>query len=80
MKTWKKRLPALLLALVMCLTLLPGVALADGVTAGPYDTGYGYTISETEFVLEGVEYDGTEKIIKNAFSYTVSNIGTRSIT
>lgn len=29
MKTWKKRLPALLLALVMCLTLLPGVALAD---------------------------------------------------
>lgn len=29
MKTWKKRLPALLLALVMCLSLLPGVALAD---------------------------------------------------
>lgn len=34
MKTWKKRLPALLLALVMCLTLLPGVALADDIFVG----------------------------------------------
>ena len=30
MKTWKKRLPALLLALVMCLSLLPGQAHAAG--------------------------------------------------
>lgn len=28
MKTWKKRIPALLLALVMCLSLLPAAALA----------------------------------------------------
>ena len=34
MKTWEKRLPALLLALVMCLTLLPGVGLADDIFVG----------------------------------------------
>ncbi len=74
----KKRVLSLCLTLAMVLTFLPSRAMAAGDSYGPYD-GYGFTVDELEFDLGQIEFDGTEKTVKDVFQITIENTGEETL-
>ncbi len=74
----KKRVLSLCLTLAMVLAFLPSRAMAAGDSYGPYD-GYGFTVDELEFDLGQIEFDGTEKTVKDVFQITIENTGEETL-
>lgn len=77
----KKNLLSWTLALCLCLALLPAGALADGgVSYGPDARGYGYTIDKAEVDLGKISFtQGTETVNESAFTLTITNTGSVTI-
>lgn len=75
----KKRILSTLLALTLCLGLLPTAAFAAGDSYGPDEEGWGYAASEKVIDLGEIEYDGTEKVKCGSFTVTIKNTGTRTL-
>ena len=69
-----------LLALTLCLGLLPVSALAAGNRYGPDDDGWGYTTSEKVIDLGDISYDGTEKVKCGSFVISIENTGSQALT
>ncbi len=59
MKTWKKRIPTLLLALVMCLSLLPTAALAYS----PGTTSWNNIYRSTDYNGSGSSTDRSQVVV-----------------
>ena len=76
----KKRILSTLLALTLCLGLLPVSALAAGNRYGPDDDGWGYTTSEKVIDLGDISYDGTEKAKCGSFVISIENTGSQALT
>ena len=76
----KKRILSTLLALTLCLGLLPVSALATGNRYGPDDDGWGYTTSEKVIDLGDISYDGTEKVKCGSFVISIENTGSQALT
>ena len=76
----KKRILSTLLALTLCLGLLPASALAAGNRYGPDDDGWGYTTSEKVIDLGDISYDGTEKVKCGSFVISIENTGSQALT
>ncbi len=76
----KKRILSTLLALTLCLGLLPVSALAAGNRYGPDDDGWGYTTSEKVIDLGDISYDGTEKVKCGSFVISIENTGSQALT
>ena len=76
----KKRILSTLLALTLCLGLLPTSALAAGNRYGPDDDGWGYTTSEKVIDLGDISYDGTEKVKCGSFVISIENTGSQALT
>ena len=76
----KKRILSTLLALTLCLGLLPVSALAAGNRYGPDGDGWGYTTSEKVIDLGDISYDGTEKVKCGSFVISIENTGSQALT
>ena len=76
----KKRILSTLLALTLCLGLLPASALAAGNRYGPDGDGWGYVTSEKVIDLGKISYDGTEKVKCGSFVISIENTGSQALT
>ena len=76
----KKRILSTLLALTLCLGLLPVSALAAGNRYGPDGDGWGYVTSEKVIDLGKISYDGTEKVKCGSFVISIENTGSQALT
>lgn len=76
----RKNPMTLIPALCLILTLLPVSALAEGVSYGPDDKGVGYTIDKAEVDLGKINFvQGAETVNEEAFTLTITNTGTETI-
>ncbi|WP_277613136.1 S-layer homology domain-containing protein [Vermiculatibacterium agrestimuris] len=75
----KKRILSTLLALTLCLGLLPTAAFAAGDSYGPDEEGWGYTTSEKVIDLGDISYDGTEKAKCGSFVISIENTGSQTL-
>ena len=76
----KNRILSTLLALTLCLGLLPASALAAGNRYGPDGDGWGYVTSEKIIDLGKISYDGTEKVKCGSFVISIENTGSQALT
>ena len=76
----KNRILSTLLALTLCLGLLPASALAAGNRYGPDGDGWGYVTSEKVIDLGKISYDGTEKVKCGSFVISIENTGSQALT